>query len=278
MKYPEVPRYFAGAYDIRTGYYMLGQSNGGTPLVMLHGMSTSADSFREIMHELADQFWVIAPDIPGFGYSDNTTPYTIPHLVEWLADLQWALDLPKMSFLGHSFGGILATSFAITYPEETEKLLLLAPAILSGGNYPEVLKKVGIGLGLVDAGSAFSQSKMVVKRQIKVPFYDASQFDDSLWVRRLADYDLARASANVLKASAFYDVRDSLDKIANPTCLIWGEDDQVVPPTDGDVLAEILPNAVVHKLPQCGHLPMIERQDLFLPIAREFLQGIMETV
>jgi pimeloyl-ACP methyl ester carboxylesterase len=271
MKYPEIPRYFTGAYEIRTSYYMAGQRHGGTPILMLHGMSTSADSFREIMHELADNYWVIAPDIPGFGYSDNTAPYTIPHLVEWLADLQWSLDLPPMTLLGHSFGGILAASFAIEYPSEVEKLLLLAPAILSGGNFPELLKKVGIGLGLVDVGSAVSQSKLVVKRQIKVPFYDAEQFDDSLWERRLADYELARASASVLKASAFYDVRNSLNKITHPTLLIWGENDEVVPPTDADILAEVMPNTTIHKLPQCGHLPMLEQQDGFLQIARNFL-------
>jgi pimeloyl-ACP methyl ester carboxylesterase len=273
MKYPEIPRYYTGAYDIRTSYYMAGQRNGGAPIVMLHGMSTSADSFREIMHELADTYWVIAPDIPGFGYSDNTSPYTIPHLVEWLADLHWSLHLPEMVILGHSFGGILATSFALTYPEEVRRLLLLAPAILSGGNYPELLKKVGIGLGLVDVGSAVSQSKLVVKRQIKVPFYDAGQFDESLWERRLKDYELARASADVLKATAFYNIRASLDKITQPTCLVWGENDPVVPPSDAEVLAETMPHTTVHKLPECGHLPMVEQQAQFLTVARNFLSS-----
>ena len=271
MKYPEIPRYYAWAYDIRTSYYMAGQRHGGTPVVMLHGMSTSADSFREIMHELGERHWVIAPDIPGFGYSDSTSPYTIPHLVEWLADLQWSLELPPMAILGHSFGGILATSFALAYPEEVGKLLLLAPAILTGGSYPELLKKVGIGLGLVDVGSAVSQSKLMVKRQIKVPFYDAEKFDDHLWDRRLKDYELARASAAVLKATAFYDIRASLDKIGHPTCLVWGENDSVVPNSDAEALAEVMPDTVIHKLPECGHLPMLEQQDRFLEIAQDFL-------
>ena len=271
MMYPEIPRYYTGAYEIRTSYYMAGQRHGGTPIVMLHGMSTSADSFREIMHELADTYWVIAPDIPGFGYSDNTSPYTIPHLVEWLADLHWTLDLPPMVLLGHSFGGILATSFALAYAEQVQRLLLLAPAILSGGNYPELLKKVGIGLGFVDMGSAVSQSKLMVKRQIKVPFYDAEQFDESLWERRLKDYELARASAKVLKATAFYNIRGSLDKVTHPTCLVWGENDPVVPPDDAEVLAEMMPHTTVHKLPECGHLPMVECQEQFLMVARGFL-------
>lgn len=271
MSYPEIPRFYVGAYDIRTSYYMAGQRHGGTPVVMLHGMSTSGDSFREVMHELSATHWVIAPDIPGFGYSDQASPYTIPHLVEWLADLQWSLSLPPMALLGHSFGGILATSFALAYAEEVERLLLLAPAILTGGNFPELLKKVGIGLGLVDVGSAVSQSKLMVKRQIKVPFYDAERFDESFWERRLRDYELARASANVLKATAFYDIRASLAKVSQPACLVWGENDTVVPASDADLLVNVMPRAVVHKLPECGHLPMVEQQEKFLAIAKQFL-------
>ena len=186
-------------------------------------------------------------------------------------DLQWTLGLPPMALLGHSFGGVLATSFALSYPEEVDRLLLLAPAILTGGNYPELLKKVGIGLGLVDMGSAVSQSKFIVKKQIKVPFYDAERFDESLWERRLKDYELARASASVLKATAFYDVRDSLNRISQPTCLVWGQNDDVVPPSDADVLAEVMPDTVIHKLPECGHLPMVEQQEQFVTIARAFL-------
>jgi pimeloyl-ACP methyl ester carboxylesterase len=152
-------------------------------------------------------------------------------------------------------------------------LLLLAPAILSGGNYPDLLKKVGIGLGLVDMGSAVSQSRLMVKRQIKVPFYDAEQFDESLWERRLKDYELARASADVLKATAFYNIRTSLANISHPTCLIWGENDPVVPPSDAEVLAGMIPHTSVHKLPECGHLPMVEQRELFLTITRSFLPG-----
>ena len=90
--YPELPRTFVDALGIRTAYSAAGAA-GGRPVVLLHGMSTSADSFRETMHELAGTFWLLAPDIPGFGYSDNTDPYTVPHLSVWqrrLADYQQA--------------------------------------------------------------------------------------------------------------------------------------------------------------------------------------------
>jgi len=268
--YPELPRYFVDALGIRTAYYTAG-APGGRPVLLLHGMSTSADSFRETMHELAGRFWLLAPDIPGFGYSDNTDPYTVPHLVEWLAAFRQALDLPPLALVGHSFGGILAAAFALSYPEDVTHLLLVAPAILSHQNYPALLKKVGASLRLLELGSAVSQSRPLVKRQVRVPFHDPDRQHESVWQRRLADYQQARASALVLKSTAFYDLRPQLARLQPPTCLVWGENDPVVPASDAGVLAAMIPNTAIIILPQCGHAPMLEHQGKFQEIARSFL-------
>jgi pimeloyl-ACP methyl ester carboxylesterase len=268
--YPEAPRFELDALGIHTSYYETGTPNG-RPVVLLHGMSTSADSFRETMHELADEHWLIAPDIPGFGYTASTTPYHFPHLVEWLAAFCHERHLPPATLLGHSFGGTLAVTYAVTYPEDVANLLLLAPAVLSSVNYPEFVKRIGVGLGLIDLGSAVSQSKVWVRRQIKTPFYNPALIDDSVWDRRLYDYDLARQSADVLKASAFHDLRPSLGSIRQEICMVWGENDTVVPPSDAEQLAAVFPNSQTHLLPECGHAPMIEKQVEFQAIARRFL-------
>ncbi|MEZ4590516.1 MAG: alpha/beta fold hydrolase [Chloroflexota bacterium] len=268
--YPEIPRFDLDALGIHTSYYEMGVPNG-RPILLLHGMSTSADSFRETMHELADDHWLIAPDIPGFGYSASTTPYNFPHLVEWLAAFCDALHLPAPTLLGHSFGGTLAVSYAVEYPEQVAKMLLLAPAVLSSANYPEFVKRIGVGLGLIDLGSAVSQSKIWVRRQIKTPFYNPDLMHDSVWDRRLADYELARQSADVLKASAFHDLRPYLNRLDHEICLVWGENDAVVPPANAEALATHFANSQTHLLPECGHAPMIEKQVEFQIIARRFL-------
>lgn len=268
--YPELPRFEIDALGIHTSYYELGQPNG-RPIILLHGMSTSADSFRETMHELADEHWLIAPDIPGFGYTASTEPYNFAHLVEWLAAFRAARHLPRFALMGHSFGGTLAVTFAAAYPEDVDKLLLLAPAVLSSGGYPELVKRIGVGLGLIDLGSAVSQSKLWVRRQIKTPFFNPDSLDESVWDRRLIDYELARQSADVLKASAFHDLRPSLGKVSQPVCMVWGENDKVVPPTDAETLMAEFPNSQTHLLPECGHAPMLEKQEEFQAIARRFL-------
>lgn len=268
--FPELPRYFVDALGIRTAYYVAGVPNDH-PVLLLHGMSTSADSFRETMHQLAADHWLIAPDIPGFGYSRHTRPYTMPHLVEWLAAFQHALNLPSLALIGHSFGSIVATSFTLSYPQEVTRLLLLAPALLSAATYPTIIKKLGISLGLIDLGTAVSQSRVWLNRQIRVPFYDPDKQDPSLWDRRLRDYQLARASADVLKMLALYDMRPFLPQLTHPTCIVFGVNDPVVPPADGSKLVTMLPDARLHELQECGHAPMLEQQDAFQAIAHAFL-------
>jgi pimeloyl-ACP methyl ester carboxylesterase len=272
LNYPlePLPLSFVEALGIRTGYYSAGEPND-RPVLLLHGMSTSADSFREIMHGLAPTHWLIAPDLPGFGYSDNTSPYNINHLAEWLAAFKAALHLPAVALVGHSFGGALATSFALWYPEDVNRLLLQAPAILTGQNYPELLKKIGLSLGLVELGTAVTQSKFMVNRQIRTPFYDPEQMDPSIWERRLADYSMARASASVVKAAAFHDVSAQLSDLTHPVALVWGREDGVVSHSDADELESLLPNCEVHKLEKCGHVPMLEQPAQLLTIARNFL-------
>jgi pimeloyl-ACP methyl ester carboxylesterase len=112
----------------------------------------------------------------------------------------------------------------------------------------------------------------MVRRQIRAPFFDPDRQDDSIWERRLADYERARASAAVLKATAFFDLSPYLSQIWHPTCLVWGRNDPVLTHTDGDRLLKRMLNAELHKLNECGHLPMVERLAEFVKIAGRFLQ------
>lgn len=261
-------------HGIRTHYYMAGQPNGRPPVILLHGTSASGDSFRETMHELADDHWLIAPDIPGFGFSEMTTPYIFQHLVEWVAAFKEALHLPKAVIMGHSFGGMLATTFALSYPEDVAGLVLIAPAVLVIQSLPELPVKLGISLGLVDFGSAMTQKQPILPRVIRTPFFETDGVDDSVWGRRTRDYENARASAHVIKALASYDARPYLAKMQTPVVIVWGENDVVVPTANAKELKEYWPQADVHILPACGHVPMVEKQSEFQHIARDFMASL----
>jgi pimeloyl-ACP methyl ester carboxylesterase len=262
------PRY-VNVLDVETAYYEDGERDG-RPLLLVHGMSASADTYRETMAALADSHWVLAVDLPGFGRSEETRPYTIEHLVEWLAAFRDELDLPPLRLLGHSFGGPVVTSFALSYPEDVASLALAAPALMAAAQYPDFVKKVTISLHLAEASTAVSQSKAIVRQTVRNSSFAPDKIDEAIWERRVVEYHKARASADVLKALAFYDVREELPRLQMPICIIWGENDPVLPIKELDNLIPLLPQAEVHRLPECGHLVMVEKEAEFVAILREF--------
>jgi pimeloyl-ACP methyl ester carboxylesterase len=266
----EYPRFQVDALGIETSYYETGQGNGRS-VVLLHGMTSSGDAYREMMAALDDSYHLIAPDIPGFGYSSMTMPYTMAHLVEWLAAFLEALDLRSCYLVGHSFGGVLATYFTHAYPEDVARLALIAPALLSTQRMPDLVMKAGVSLGLVDLGTTISQSRLVVPYQVKSAFYQPEDQPDSVWERRLRDYENARASASVMKVIARNGVVSNLDKITQPVCLIWGEEDLVVPISDGVELAEMFPQAELHPVADCGHVPVQEKTAVVIETIALFL-------
>lgn len=266
------PPQYIDALGVRTAYYTAGTPNDH-PIVMLHGMTSSADAFREMMHALGEHFWLIVPDIPGFGLSETTKPFTMPHLVEWLAAFCDALDLSPIMLGGHSFGGALATSFALTYPEDVKRLLLISPALLGQAEIPDLLKHIGVNSGLLELGTAVSQSPAFVKRQVKFSFYKPDRFDDTVWERQIREYELARSSADVLKALAFQDFEAQLEKIDHPVCVVWGQQDPVLPIAHAQKIDLICTDWRVFELNECGHIPMIEQEQKLNSIADQFFSG-----
>jgi pimeloyl-ACP methyl ester carboxylesterase len=112
----------------------------------------------------------------------------------------------------------------------------------------------------------------LLERQIRVPFFDASSMDETVWDRRRNDYALSRASAAAMNAVAFYDVRPRIAEIQQPTVIIWGEDDPVVPHEHAEKIDQYLPNSQIFKVATCGHIPMLEMEQEVAGIVREFLQ------
>ena len=80
VMFPQFDPQFVDALGVQTAYYVAGKENG-RPIILLHGMTASADNYREIMHHFADDQWLIAPDIPGFGESATTEPYRMPRIL-----------------------------------------------------------------------------------------------------------------------------------------------------------------------------------------------------
>jgi pimeloyl-ACP methyl ester carboxylesterase len=258
---------------VKTSFYQLGLE-GNRPLLLVHGMTSSGDSYREIMHGLAPDFYMFAPDLPGFGYSNRTQLFTFEHLSSWLAAFCDQVGLQGFGLIGHSFGGALAARFTAAFAERVTRLLLAAPPIYNNQSYPTFLRRLGLHLGLFDLGAALSKTWPIVNQRVRAPFYAPELISEEIFERRTNDYRRARATGAALKALAFSDLESCLEQIEVPVCLVWGENDDTVPPEDADRVAAQLENATTAMIPACGHVTVQEQPEHFLEIAsRFFLEG-----
>ena len=97
----------------------------GTPLILLHGGLRSSDEFTEIMPILANKWQVIAPDLIGFGDSDQPSKiYTIGDYAQSIIGMLDSLEIKRFSILGSRIGGYIAGEIAAIYPERVDKLIL----------------------------------------------------------------------------------------------------------------------------------------------------------
>ena len=98
------------------------------PLVLIHGFASSTLVWSKVFFRLAEAgYRVIAPDLMGFGYSGKPKngEYTIPGQARLLTRLLDSLGIPRAIFVGSSYGGAVAATCALDYPDRVEKLVLV---------------------------------------------------------------------------------------------------------------------------------------------------------
>jgi pimeloyl-ACP methyl ester carboxylesterase len=104
------------------------EAGKGTPVILLHGAWNDSSQWVSVIDSLSCNFHCFAPDLLGFGESENPNiHYSIDLQVECLAELLQALKLEKVYLVGHSLGGWIAASYALKYPEQVNGLVLLSP-------------------------------------------------------------------------------------------------------------------------------------------------------
>ncbi|MDJ0798555.1 MAG: alpha/beta hydrolase [Calothrix sp. MO_167.B12] len=100
----------------------------GEPIIFLHGAWNDSSQWVSVMELLGQKFQCLAPDLLGFGESeDANVHYSINLQVECLGELLQALNLGKVNLVGYSLGAWVAASYALKHPEQVSSLVLLAP-------------------------------------------------------------------------------------------------------------------------------------------------------
>lgn len=236
----------------------------GAPLLVLHGAGGNR-GFTRAMHQLAAHYTLWAPTHPGFGRSGDA---------EWMEGIDdlarfhlWFIDAARLGrphVMGHSIGGWTAAEMAAMSPGAIDRLILVAPA----GLKPEKGEILDI----------FFHTPAQV-RELTVHDPKAIPEWDELFGRAPTPAELEIAERNREMTARLtwkpYMHNPRLDRflprVANPTLILWGREDHIIPVECGEQYRRALPNARLTVLETCGHLPPIEQPDVFARLVLDFL-------
>ena len=236
------------------------RGGAGSPLVILHG--ASGVQWPPFMAQLAEKFDVIAPEHPGFGESDTPDWLdTIHDLAYFYLDLFAELKLEDVNLVGLSLGGWIAAEIAVRSTARLASLTLAGAA--------------GLHVAGVAQLDPFLRSD---EQRLRDFFYDQKKADEVAARALRPELEDVTLKNRTTVAKLAWQPRGHdphlakwLHRIDVPTLLIWGDHDRAFPKEYALAYQKAISGAKLVLVPECGHVPQIEKPDAFVAALESFL-------
>jgi len=242
----------------------------GPKLVMLHGWSFSSRIWERVADELSRRFELTLIDLPGHGKSPPAPVFSYDALLERLAQEL----LPQAHVLGWSLGGSLAVALALRVPRRVAKLVLVAvnPRFTTCPDWPygldpDVLSGFRDSLAQ-DAHATVQRFLALVTRGSATAAAELRYLRGQLRRSGLPDATALAAGLDVLRD---IDLRARLTSLAQPTLLVYAENDALVPADLGPLMRRQLPQSRLVTVASAGHAPFLSRPQAFTGAVGDFL-------
>lgn len=252
--------------------------NHNPTLLLIHGFTASTYSWHKVTLALAERgFHVIAVDLLGFGFSGKPKwfDYTITSQARMIARFLNRLGIGKATLVGCSYGGAVATTVALDYPEFVEKLILVDAISNDDVKKRTVFRLAGLP-GIGEVVSAFLTDS---PRFSKMRMQDTLAKDNhhlitdervNAIIRPLSAADAHNSVLMTLRNWHANRIEEDAHLINHQTLLIWGEDDTVVPKDNGEKLHQLILNSRMVVFRKCGHVPQEEFPEGFVQVVTDF--------
>jgi 3-oxoadipate enol-lactonase len=252
--------------EIRGKQLSIEQQGSGDPVVMLHGLGSSANVWEPQARALADRFTVLRYDLEGAARSVWTGTLSVEGWVDDLLAILDARQIDKARFVGHSLGTLILQHFAVRHPERVHKL-----AFIGVNRAPPEARRAAIRarVAKVRAEGIDSIVETVVSGGVS-PHTLAHKPEVIGFVRELLTRQPVEGYARSCEAMAAAAAAD-VSGITCPVLLIAGRDDGVSPAANSEGLARELADARLEIVEQCGHWHPIEQPAEVNRALRDFL-------
>ena len=250
------------------------EAGAGSPVLLLHGASlgSSADVWlRNLAPLAAHRLHVIAPDLPGFGGTDNPADVSVSYRKKFILAFMDALKIERAALIGHSQAGRVALDLALSDPERIAKVVVLA----TGSLLPPLGQKTeGDGEEGSEGEPALEDTRKLLEgnlhnRALITP--DELDLRHRMSVGKNYSAFIARKSAKGQGSKGGEAPWQRVAKCPVPLLMLYGENDRGDAAKRAAKAKELNPALDLQLLPRCAHLVQWDAADAFAEIAGRFL-------
>ena len=268
-------------------FYREAGSKDSPTILLLHGYPTSSHMFRNLMKDLSDSYYLLAPDYPGYGNSEQPPmdefDYTFDNMAAIIEGFLEKLDVKKYSIYLMDYGAPIGFRIAAKYPERVEALI-----IQNGNAYDEGLLEFWDPIKKYWNDKTEENGKALegfhsldgLKWQYTHGVKNPEKISPDNWNIDLRH--LMRDGNDKIQLAMFYDYRTNVPLYPGwqkyfrtyqpPTIIVWGKNDYIFPSEGAYPYKRDLKNIEFHLL-DTGHFALEEDGDVIAELIREFLSN-----
>ena len=258
----------AGGHKVRVACWRLGKRSAHPPLLFFNGIGANIEAIAPLAERLDERAFMTF-DMPGIGRSpDPVLPYN-PITMAWAASrILDQFGIEQADVMGFSWGGALAQQFALQHSSRIRRLVLSStfPGMFMVPGDLSILARMLLSQRFADA-EFLNEHMLSLYSQTKSRPHHRSEFVGRLTAPSSRGFLYQMAAMTGWSSLPF------LALIKTPTLVITGDEDQIVPPANADVLASSIPSAELVTMKGAGHLVLLTHIDQTLARLRAFLDG-----
>jgi magnesium chelatase accessory protein len=269
---------FVACGGVRWHVQLMGQ---GPVVVLAHGTGAATHSWRDVMPLLARDFTVVAPDLPGHGFSEVPSwhPLSLPGMARDLAALLGALKLAPVLAVGHSAGAAILARMCLDGLIAPAGLVSLNGAFVplggAAGQFFAPLARLLVGLPMLpELFSWRAADPKVVARLLAGTGSSLDEAGIRFYARLVRNPAHAAAALRMMASWDLPPLLRDLRRLRQKLLLVVGENDKAIPPADAEQVRRLVPGAEIVTMPGLGHLSHEEDAMGSVAIIRDFARGL----
>lgn len=244
------------------GKFKYVEEGEGHTLLLLHGLFGALSNWEPVLSYFSKQYRLLIPLMPV--YDMPILSSNVDNLSKFVHDFVSYKKLDNITLMGNSLGGHVALVYALDHPEKIHSMMLTGSSGLyensMGGSFPR------------------REDYNYIKERIEYTFYDPKTASKELVDEVFSiinDRGKVLRILSMAKSAIRHNLKEELQNIKKPVCLIWGKDDRITPPEVAEEFHKLLPQSELNWIDQCGHAPMMERPAEFNLILNQFLKKVI---